>query len=206
MGVTSRSALSYFRWMDATDEALMDRYCAGDAVAFEELFRRYSRRLTRFVTPYVGPTQAEDTAQQVFLKMHHARSTFRAGARVAPWLFTIGKNLALDHLRSAAHRKELKDGEDIVVKVDARDPDPSLDAAVRSAVSALPADQRDVVTLHWFGGLTFPEVAVVVGASHEAVRARAHRAYGVLRAQLGDVAAGLELGAERAAPKSGGAA
>jgi RNA polymerase sigma-70 factor (ECF subfamily) len=179
---------------DATDEALMDRYCAGDVVAFEELFRRYSKRLTRFVTPYVGPTQAEDTAQQVFLKMHHARATFRAGARVAPWLFTIGKNLALDHLRSAAHRKELRDGEDVVVPVEADDPDPSLDAAVRTAVLALPPDQRDVISLHWFGGLSFPEVAAVVGASHEAVRARAHRGYGALRERLGDVAKGLELG------------
>lgn len=179
---------------DATDEALMDRYCAGDPLAFEELFRRYSKRLTRFVTPYVGPAQAEDTAQQVFLKMHRARSTFRVGARVAPWLFTIGKNLALDHLRSAASRRELKDGEDHEVPVDAHDPDPSLNAAVRQAVASLPADQRDVISLHWFGGLTFPEVAVVVGASHEAVRARAHRAYGSLRGALGDVANGLDIG------------
>ena len=180
--------------MEATDEALMDRYCVGEVTAFEELFRRYAPRLTRFVTPYVGPTQAEDTAQQVFLKMHHARSTFRAGARVAPWLFTIGKNLALDHLRSAANRRERRDGEDIVVPVDARDPDPSLDRAVREAVATLPPEQREVVTLHWFGGLTFPEVAGVVGASHGAVRARAHRAYAALRAALGDVADGLNLG------------
>jgi RNA polymerase sigma-70 factor (ECF subfamily) len=177
-----------------SDETLFDRYCAGDPAAFEELFRRYAQRITRFVTPYVGHAQAEDTAQQVFLKMHNARSSFRAGARVAPWLFTIGKNLALDHLRSAANRREVKDGEEIVVPVDARDPDPALDRAVREAVATLPPEQREVVSLHWFGGLTFPEVAVVVGASHEAVRARAHRGYGALRTQLGDVAAGLGLG------------
>lgn len=180
---------------EVTDEILMDRYCAGDPQAFDALFRRYVRRLVRFVTPYVGPTQAEDTAQQVFLKMHRARQTFRAGSKVAPWLFAIAKNLALDHLRSAAHRRELKDGDDHAnaVPVAPRDPDPSLDAAVRAALGALPPDQREVVTLHWFAGLSFPEVAVVVGASHEAVRARAHRAYGGLRTRLGDIANELDL-------------
>lgn len=180
---------------DTTDEVLMDRYCAGDAMAFTALFRRYHRRLVRFVTPYVGPSQAEDCAQQAFMKVHVSRSSFRVGAKVAPWFFTIARNQALDHLRSAPRRREVNDGDDHAsrVGVDALGRDPGLDAGVRTALSALPPDQRDVVTLHWLGGLTFPEVAVVVGASHEAVRARAHRAYGALRQELGPLAAELEL-------------
>ncbi len=173
----------------------MDRYCAGDAVAFSALFRRYHRRLVRFVTPYVGPNQAEDCAQQAFLKVHVSRSTFRVGAKVAPWFFTIARNQALDHLRSAPHRRELNDGDDHASRVGITTPqrDPGLTAGVRHALSALPSDQRDVVTLHWLGGLSFPEVAVVVGASHEAVRARAHRAYGALRQALGPLAIELQL-------------
>jgi len=180
---------------DPTDEVLMDRYCAGDTVAFTALFRRYHRRLVRFVTPYVGPGHAEDCAQLTFMKVHVSRATFRAGAKVAPWFFTIARNQALDHLRSAPRRRELSDGGDkaSLVGVDAPGRDPGLNAGVRTALSALPADQRDVVTLHWLGGLSFPEVAVVVGASHEAVRARAHRAYGALRQELGPLAAELQL-------------
>ena len=184
----------------ASDEALMDRYCAGDVAAFGEFFRRYSARIARFVVPYVGRTHAEDLAQQVFLRVHNSRSTFRAGARVAPWLFTIAKNMALDHLRSAAHRRELADGDDHDVPVDAPEPDPRLSAAVRNAVLALPPDQREVVSLHWFGGLSMPEIGVVVGASHEAVRARAHRAYGHLRESLGPLAKELDVASLGGAP------
>lgn len=183
--------------MDAapSDEALMDRYCAGDPYAFSTLFRRYARRLVRFVTPYVGPTHAEDCVQQTFLKVHTARDRFHVGAKVAPWLFAIARNQALDHVRSAPRRREVNDGDDHAshVGVDAPARDPRLDAQVRAMIAGLPADQRDVVALHWLGGLSFPEVAVVVGASHEAVRARATRAYAALRPRLGPLATELEL-------------
>lgn len=180
---------------DPSDELLMDRYCAGDTAAFTALFRRYGRRLVRFLTPYVGPAQAEDCAQQAFLKLHQSRSSFRVGARVAPWLFAIARNVALDHLRSAPRRRERADGDEhaVAVAVPAREADPRLNDAVRAALSALPNDQRDVVTLHWLGGLSFPEVGAVVGASHEAVRARATRAYEALRQHLGELARELTL-------------
>lgn len=180
---------------EPSDELLMDRYCAGDTAAFTSLFRRYGRRVVRFLTPYVGPTHAEDCAQQAFLKVHQSRSRFRVGARVAPWLFAIARNVALDHLRSAPHRREHADGDEhaTAVAVPAHEADPRLNNAVRAALLALPDDQRDVVTLHWLGGLSFPEVGVVVGASHEAVRARATRAYEALRQHLGELARELTL-------------
>ncbi len=180
---------------ELSDEVLMDRYCAGDTAAFSTLFRRYAPRLVRFTRGYVGPAQAEDCTQQVFLKVHLSRDNFRAGAKVAPWLFAIAHNQALDHVRSAPRRREISDGDDHASQVAVPAPmrDPSLNAAVRAALQALPADQRDVVTLHWLGGLSFPEVAGVVGASHEAVRARAHRAYSALRSSLGPLANELNL-------------
>ncbi len=181
--------------LEPSDEALMDRYCAGDPAAFITLFRRYARRLVRFLTPYVGAAQAEDCAQQAMLKLHQSRHSFRVGSRVAPWLFTIARNVALDHLRSAPRRRERADGDEhaSAVAVPAREADPRLNDAVRAALFALPVDQRDVVTLHWLGGLSFPEVGTVVGASHEAVRARATRAYEALRHHLGELARELTL-------------
>ena len=180
---------------DPTDEMLMDRYCAGDVDAFSALFRRYVRKVVRFVTPVVGPSHAEDCAQQVFIKIHQARGTFRSGARVAPWLFTIARHQALDHIRSAPRRREHADGdahaERVAVAPTVRDR--GLDDAVRAALLSLPDDQRDVVTLHWLGGLSFPEVAAIVGASHEAVRGRATRAYASLRVELSELARELTL-------------
>lgn len=172
-----------------TDEELMDRYTAGDGKAFDALFRRFVPRLVRFLVPYVGAAQAHDVAQVTFVKMHENRHRYRAGAPVASWLFTIAKNSALDHLRSAPRRREVG-GVEVDVAQDAVARDVWQDQRVKQAVDGLPPDQREVVLLHWFGGLGLDEVARVVGASHGAVRVRAHRAYEKLREVLKDLAPG----------------
>jgi RNA polymerase sigma-70 factor (ECF subfamily) len=171
---------------EASDEELMDRYCAGDPAAFDEMFRRFAPRLVRFLRPMVGLTHAHDVAQVALLKMHENRHRYRVGARVASWLFTIARNTALDHIKSAPSRREVSDD-----KADAPTEHVQADVLkeqrVRGAVASLPDDQRDVILLHWFGGLTFAEVAGVVGASNAAVRLRAFRAYETLRGSLQEV-------------------
>ena len=166
-----------------SDELLMDRYCAGDVEAFDVLYQRYTGRIVRFLTNMVGKDQAMDIAQVTFIKIHDNRHRYRAGAPVAAWFFTIARNTALDYLRSAPKRREV-----FGLEVDPGKEGPSRDlyrdAQVREAVQKLSKDQQDVVLLHWFGELTFEEVAKVVGASSAAVRVRAHRAYEKLRESL----------------------
>src|SRR5436190_2231919 len=169
-----------------SDEELMDRYCAGDSRAFDELFKRYASRLLRFTRPIVGPAQAPDVVQITFLKLHESRSRYRTGARLSSWLFTIARNTALDHIRSATVRRE-KNVEADAAADDVRR-DPLAVDRVRKAVAELPADQRDVVLLHWFADLGFDEIGEMLKASSVAVRARAHRAYEKLRGVLGEVA------------------
>lgn len=164
----------------------MDRYCAGDRGAFELLFERFSRRLVRFLTNMVGPTQAKDLAQITFLKVHENRHRYRVGASVASWIFTIARNSALDFLRSAPKRREVYGGDDDAPAPE-RAHDRLRDDLVRAAIHGLPDDQRQVILLHWYGGLTFEEVGEVVGATGAAVRVRAHRAYQKLRGSLGDL-------------------
>lgn len=173
--------------VEPSDEELMDRYCVGDADAFDALFERYARRVVRFARGYVSDALAEDIAQTTFVRLHESRHRFRAGARLAPWLFSIARNAALDVLRSAAHRREVATDDAAEPAVQAREPDPMLDARVRAAVRELPDEQREVVALHWLGGIDFPEIARMTGASHDAVRARATRAYATLRTSLRDV-------------------
>lgn len=164
----------------------MDRYCAGDPAAFEQLFERYSRRLVRFLTGMVGPTQAKDLAQLTFLKVHENRHRYRVGASVASWIFTIARNSALDFLRSAPKRREVY-GDEREAPAESVARDRLRDERVQLAIHGLPDDQRQVILLHWYGGLTFDEVGRVVGATGAAVRVRAHRAYEKLRASLGDL-------------------
>ena len=169
---------------EVTDEELMDRYCAGDTAAFDDLFERYTRRLVRFLTNMVGPAQAVDVAQVTFLKLHQNRHRYRVGANFAAWIFTIARNTALDHLRSAPKRREVY-GIETEFAADSPSRDRLRDDQVRAAIGKLNDDQQQVILLHWYGGLTFEEVAKVVGASSAAVRVRAHRAYEKLRGTLG---------------------
>lgn len=161
----------------------MDRYCAGEVAAFDVLFRRYAGRLVRFLSPMVGRTHAHDVAQVTFMKLHENRHRYRAGASFAAWAFTIARNTALDHVRSAPQRREVG-GLEIEAEAVSQSRDVFANARVQAALAQLPDGERQVVLLHWFGGLTFEEVAVVVGAKGAAVRVRAHRAYEKLRTVL----------------------
>lgn len=165
-----------------SDEELMDRYCAGDGEAFDRLFERYKERIVRFLARMVGPAHAVDLAQVTFMKLHENRDRYRVGGSFSGWLYTIARNTALDHLRSATSRREVLAETEAVAEGPLRDR--LQDDRVRKAIERLPKDQRQVVLLHWYGGLTFEEVGSVVGASGTAVRVRAHRAYEKLRAAL----------------------
>jgi RNA polymerase sigma-70 factor (ECF subfamily) len=174
-----------------TDEALMLRYAGGDEAAFRELFARWAAPLVRLLRRKVGrDADAQDLAQQTFLQLHRARLDFRAGMKLKPWIITIALNLARDHLRRRGRRPEssLDEGNLLEPSVPAAVGGEAEDVAqrVRKALATLPADQREVIELHWFEQLSFPEIAGIVGASSGAVRVRAHRGYVTLRAQLGD--------------------
>jgi RNA polymerase sigma factor (sigma-70 family) len=173
-----------------SDEELMAAYVAGDGAAFEELFRRYAPALLRVIGRQLSsPAEAHDLVQQTFLQLHRARHDFRPGARLRPWIFTIALNLKREHFRRLRRRPEAP------LELDGRN-DPATppvsperaenERAVRGALDQLPPDHREVIVLHWFEGLSFPEVSAIVGASVSAVKVRAHRGYVALRKLLAD--------------------
>ena len=165
----------------------MVAYCGGDKSAFAELFRRWSPRLTRLLQRDLGRAEdAHDLMQQTFLQLHRARLDFRPTAKLRPWLYTIALNLKRQHFRRAGRRPETSI-EDAGHDPAAPDPGPDAriaDAQLRAALDVLPEAQREVIVLHWFEGLSFKEVAEVVGASQSAVKVRAHRGYTKLREVL----------------------
>jgi len=173
-----------------TDEELMAAYVAGEEAAFEALFRRYGPRLLRVIRRQVrSPEDASEIVQQTFLQLHRARHDFRVDATLRPWIFTIALNLKREYFRRRGRRPEAP------LELDGRN-DPSVPPydptrreraeAVRRALAALPAGQREVIELHWLSELSFAEVADVVGASVSAVKVRAHRGYGRLRKSLAE--------------------
>lgn len=178
------------RLMDErADEELMAKYVAGDQDAFRELYDRYAGPLTGAVRRRVSnPDVANDIVQEAFVRFHRARFDFREGARVRPWLYTIAFNLARDWGR--------KHGRRVQVEWNERDhPTESVDYVVRqedvervrAALDQLDEKHREVIDLHWFEGLSFPEISEVTGDGVSALKVRAHRTYKKLRAILGAI-------------------
>lgn len=173
---------------EPSDEELMRRYVLqDDQAAFEAIFRRHADRvLGVFRRVGCDPVLSRDLMQQTFLHLHRARKDFDLSRRLKPWLLTIALNVRREHFRRRGRRpEEPLDPERH--REPSVDPETSTasDRLVRRALQQLPDNQREVIELHWFEGLSFAEVADVVGASRSAVKVRAHRGYQALRALLG---------------------
>src|SRR6187549_2847552 len=168
----------------------MAAYIAGDKAAFRELFQRYAPLLLRAMARDLRSLEeSNDLVQQTFLHLHRSRLDFEPGRKLKPWIFTIALNLKREYFRRNKRRYETSLDDDRAVEpFEGPRGQERFDAARETAraLSTLPDDQREVIELHWFGGLSFPEVAEAVGASVAAVKVRAHRGYVALRARLGD--------------------
>jgi RNA polymerase sigma-70 factor (ECF subfamily) len=169
-----------------SDEGLMAAYVRGDVGAFRQLFDRYAPLLLRLLSRDLADAGwSQDLVQQTFLRLHRARFDYRPESNLRPFLVTIALNLKREHLR-ASRRRPLTPLHDEPPSA-ARAADEALAErrsarVIAEAVGALPAAQREVITLHWFEGLTFPEIAEILGTTTVAARVRAHRGYERLRA------------------------
>ena len=181
--------------MGPTDEELMSAYVAGDARAFERLFARLAPRVHGFfLRSFRDGSVADDLMQVTFMKVHRAREQYRTDLRVAPWIFTIAARVRLDELRRRRRMPEDAD-EEVLARADeaaasnAPDPGPVSDVqeAVRAALDRLPESQRTVIHLHRYEGMTFVEIAQVLGTTPGAVKLRAFRGYERLRQDLDGV-------------------
>jgi RNA polymerase sigma-70 factor (ECF subfamily) len=169
-----------------SDEELMARYRDGELAAFRTLFERHAPLLLRVLSRDLArPGEAEDLLQQTFLQVHRARHDFDPSRRFRPWVVTIALNLKREHFRTARRlpptaTAELESGvaPRDHARVDARQ-------SVVWALNRIPGDQREVIELHWFEGLSFGDVARCLGIGAVAAKVRAHRGYARLRALLG---------------------
>jgi RNA polymerase sigma-70 factor (ECF subfamily) len=176
------------------DVRLMLQVKAGDAAAFEELVERYKNRLLTVLEHLVGHReQAEDLAQEVFLRVFRARERYEPGAKFSTWLFTIANNVASNALRSKSRRREVGVPEgnaadssqmslDQLAKaasgfMPARRMDKAEQAAmVRQAVSSLNDRQRTALLLSKFEGMSYQDIAETMGLSVQAIKSLLSRA------------------------------
>jgi len=171
-----------------SDEELMAAYVGGDRDAFGELFGRYAAMITRTMRRQIRqPEDCNELVQQTFLQLHRARRDFDLSRKLRPWLMTIAFNLRREYFRKRMRRPEAPLEVEPVAPADDRGDiiERKEDVAkLRSALAALPDGQREVIELHWFEHISFPEIAATMGLSVSAVKVRAHRGYKAMRAHL----------------------
>jgi RNA polymerase sigma-70 factor (ECF subfamily) len=185
------------------DIRLMLRVRDDDPVAFGELVELYQHRLVTVMHHLVGSKEeAEDLAQEVFLRVYRVRKKYRPRAKFSTWLFTIANNLALNALRSRQRKP--------VVPLNVRDSGPlgprpaeqlardrhrqpgerlqqqELAAVVRTALEGLNERQRVAVVLNKFEDMNYAEIAEVMGLTTKAVKSLLSRARENLRQALKD--------------------
>lgn len=154
-----------------SDEALMAGVAAGDSQALEQLYARYARIAYGLALKILANAEhAEDVVQEAFWRVWNRAATFQAGSgQFAPWLFGIVRNLCIDELRRRQSRPTaVHGGPDDQILLAIPDTQPDLDALsweaerrrlISSALSELPPDQRQVIELAYFGGLSQREIA-----------------------------------------------
>lgn len=183
----------------AEDRALMARVQSGDQGAFATLLERWERPVKAVIARIVlNAGDAEDLAQETFVRLWQQRGTFRAGAEFRPWLLAIAVNLARNRLRWWRRRPEVElqewseapaGGAAAGGAAPGRNAGEHLEhteraEAVRQAIAALPVDLREAIVLFEYDELSQAEIAAVVGATPKAVETRIFRAREKLRTAL----------------------
>ncbi|MEK7793538.1 MAG: sigma-70 family RNA polymerase sigma factor [Candidatus Hydrogenedentota bacterium] len=180
---------------------LVEACQAGDPSAFEELVRRYKDRVYNVVYRYIGNHQdAEEVAQDVFLRAYHGLRGFRGGSRVYTWLYSIACNLAKNNVRDRGRK-----GRNKTTSLDALEesspgwgsslarshsaPDVSLsaaesEAALQQCLDELPDHYRMPFVLRTFDNLTYEEIAEVMGCPPGTVKSRLNQARTILHRRL----------------------
>lgn len=174
---------------ETSDEDLMRAYVAsGDRQAFQVLFERYGARITAYFLRGIGDRNAaSDLTQTTFLHVHRARRDYDPSRPFRPWLYTIAANVRREYWRRRKRKPEefLEPGTEDRVGSVQPDASTATDRLVRRALAQLPDNQKDVMLLRWYGGLTFPEIGASLGIKTTTAKVRAHRAAQALKALLG---------------------
>jgi RNA polymerase sigma-70 factor, ECF subfamily len=194
--------------MARSDVQLMLDVKAGDERSFELLLQRYRTPLVNFLYRMVrAREEAEDLAQEVFLRVYRARKDYVPSAKFTTWLFRIATNLALNSVRDNRYQR-MEVSLDAPVTIDAEDGDEKpLDIAekhpnieqylveearkkmIRHAIDKLPEKQRAAVLLHKYQELDYGDIAKILECSESALKSLLFRAYETLRVELAPLVA-----------------
>lgn len=180
--------------MGRSDEELIEACQAGDSSAFDLLVERWEDKIRGACWRVLGSQdEARDVAQEAFLKAYRGLGSFKREARFSSWLYQIALNLCRDRLRRQKVRavvslEELERSGPVLAepRLGAQDEliERDLARAVRQAIGELPEQQREVLILKEYQGLTFLEIAQALEVPVSTVKTRLYRGLAQLRLRL----------------------
>ena len=181
---------------------------AGDEQSFALLLHRYRSPLVNFLYRMVrNREQAEDLAQEVFLRVYRARADYVPSAKFTTWLFRIATNLALNSVRDNRYQRmeisldapmtaDAEDGDEKTMDVAEKQPNIEQHLVedvqrkmIRRAIEKLPEKQRAAVLLHKYQDLDYGEISKILECSESALKSLLFRAYETLRVELAPLVA-----------------
>lgn len=171
------------------DRLLVRAALTGDQVAFAELVTRYQSAVYNMASRMLGdPTDAEDAAQEVFVRAWNQLHTFHLDRRFSTWLLSIASHHCIDVLR---RRKPTAPLEGVALYVQSSEPEPDelvlrdeQREMVQGLINSLPDKYRAVTLLRYYGDLSYDEIAQATGLSESAVKTQLHRARRMLAGRL----------------------
>jgi RNA polymerase sigma-70 factor (ECF subfamily) len=188
--------------VEESDLVLVKRVQRGDKTAFDLLVRKYQHKVVKLVLRYVrNPAEAEDIAQEAFIKAYRALPQFRGDSAFYTWMYRIAINTAKNSLASRdrspiAYDLDLTDPEEShSVQTKLQDPDTPEGMAlteeirmiVNSAIEALPEELKTAIVLRELDGLSYEEIAAAMECPVGTVRSRIFRAREAIDKRLREV-------------------
>lgn len=155
-----------------SDQALLKQYLAGDSSAISQLIERHSRRVRDYIRMLVKDRDlAEDIFQETFIKVVRVidEGRYIDSGKFLSWVLRIAHNQVIDHFRSAKQDRSVSEheaGYDVIGTLRFAEPtvedrmvSAQIEQDIRSLVELLPDEQREVVKMRYYGGLSFKEIA-----------------------------------------------
>ncbi len=175
----------------ALDQALIDRWKAGDERAATAIVERHAPALARYAVRLGMADDAHELVQDTFIRAFGGLDAFRADSSLRTWLFTIERRLVIDRRRASARRGkdlDVEDGEYAATGYDALDAMVADETSrrVSAAMQTLTRMQREVFTLRVQEGRSYKEIAEILGSSEGAARVHYHNAMRAVKEFLDD--------------------
>jgi RNA polymerase sigma-70 factor (ECF subfamily) len=170
-----------------TDDAQLIAACRrGEARAMEMLYHQYKRRVFGMAHRIVGVSDAEEVAQEVFVRVFRGLMAFRGDSALSTWIYRLTVNAALSHLARRGRRHEV--GDDGLVDLPApptAERDSALASRIEAALAQLPAGYRAILVLHDVEGLSHEECAAILECRIGTCKSQLHKARARMRDLLG---------------------